>query len=122
MAQLDELRNLPAAELALLAPCWNWQTNGRYPLVPMRYPVFFRHFIGRIKPDRESKGAFDARFNHAYRHFCEAMRPERSAVAGPARQVAQAFGAHRPQRRLVRHGTQQRQAVVGNAAPADAPL
>lgn len=68
---------------ALLAPCWNWQTNGRYPLVPMRYPVFFRHFIGRVKPDRESKGAFDARFNHAYRHFCEAMRPEALPLIAP---------------------------------------
>lgn len=63
-------------DFALLAPCWNWQTNARYPLMPWRYPVFLRHFIGRIKPDRHSKGVHDARFNHAYRHFCETLLPE----------------------------------------------
>ncbi len=57
--------------------------NGRYPLVPMRYPVFFRHFIGRVKPDRESKGAYDARFNHAYRHFFETMWPEGLTLLAP---------------------------------------
>lgn len=61
---------------ALLAPCWNWQMNGRYPMVPWRYPVFLRHFIGKIKPDRDSRGIHDARFNQAYRHFFEMLLPE----------------------------------------------
>jgi hypothetical protein len=63
-------------KFALLAPCWNWQMNARYPLVPWRYPVFLRHFIGKIKPDRESRGGHDARFKAAYRHFCETLLPD----------------------------------------------
>lgn len=70
-------------DFAFLAPCWNWQMNGRYPLMPWRYPVFLRHFIGRIKPDRESKGIHDARFNHAYRHFCETLLPEAVPLIAP---------------------------------------
>lgn len=68
---------------ALLAPCWNWQMNGRYPLMPWTYPVFFRHFIGRVKPDRVSNGVHDARFNQAYRHFFEMMLPEALPLLAP---------------------------------------
>lgn len=70
-------------DFAFLAPCWNWQTNGRYPLMPWRYPVFLRHFIGRVKPDKESRGIHDARFNHAYRHFCEILLPEALPLIAP---------------------------------------
>jgi hypothetical protein len=70
-------------DFALLAPCWNWQMNGHYPLMPWRYPVFLRHFIGRIKPDRDVKGAHDARFNQAYRHFCQTLLPEALPLISP---------------------------------------
>ncbi len=70
-------------DFALLAPCWNWQTNSRYPLMPWRYPVFLRHFIGRNKPDRDSKGVYEARFNQAYRHFCETLFPEGLPLLAP---------------------------------------
>ncbi|MFC3085913.1 glycosyltransferase family 8 protein [Tabrizicola soli] len=63
-------------KFAQLAPCWNWQLNGRYPLIPVRYPVFFRHFVSRKKPDRDSSGWFDTRFNHAYREFYATFFPE----------------------------------------------
>jgi lipopolysaccharide biosynthesis glycosyltransferase len=69
---------------AQLAPCWNWQLNGRYPLVPMRYPVFLRHFVSRKKPDRDSSGWFDARYNHAYREFFTALMPEALPRLAPA--------------------------------------
>lgn len=71
---------------ALLAPCRNWQMNERYPLVPWRYPVFIRHFIGRIKPDRDSQGIHDARFNRAYRDFLlmtHMMPPEALPLLAP---------------------------------------
>ena len=61
---------------AQLAPCWNWQLNGRYPLVPMRYPVFLRHFVSDVKPDRDSSGWHEARFNQAYRDFLTNFMPD----------------------------------------------
>ena len=61
---------------AQLAPCWNWQCNHRLPLVTARYPVFIRHFIGRKKPDQESSGVLEARFNHAYREFLTQYMPD----------------------------------------------
>lgn len=69
---------------AQLAPCWNWQWNFRLPLVPMRYPVFVRHFIGSFKPDRESSGRLDVRFNQAYRDFLTLFAPELLANVAPA--------------------------------------
>ncbi len=63
-------------KFAQLAPCWNWQLNRSYPLVPWRYPVFLRHFISKKKPDRDSSGWHDARFSHAYREFFTALMPE----------------------------------------------
>jgi lipopolysaccharide biosynthesis glycosyltransferase len=63
-------------KFAQLAPCWNWQLNGRLPLIPMRYPVFMRHFISRLKPDQDPQGWHDARFNHAYREFMTLFAPE----------------------------------------------
>jgi hypothetical protein len=70
-------------DFALLAPCWNWQMNARFPMMPWRYPVFLRHFIGRTKPDKESKGFLEARFNQAYRHFCETLLPEALPLIAP---------------------------------------
>jgi lipopolysaccharide biosynthesis glycosyltransferase len=70
-------------DFALLAPCWNWQMNGRFPMMPWRYPVFLRHFIGRMKPDKESRGHLEARFNQAYRHFCETLLPEALPLIAP---------------------------------------
>lgn len=63
-------------KFAQLAPCWNWQSNLRLPLVPLTYPVFFRHFIGSAKPDRRSTRDIDARFNNAYREFLTQFMPE----------------------------------------------
>ncbi len=75
-------------KFAQLAPCWNWQLNGRYPLIPMRYPVFLRHFVSKVKPDRDPKGWHEARFNAAYRHFLTQLMPELlpklSAASNPA--------------------------------------
>jgi hypothetical protein len=80
-------------DFALLAPCWNWQMNARYPLMPWRYPVYLRHFIGRVKPDRDTKGIHDARFNQAYRHFCETMLPEAlPLIALPGNRMPMSLG------------------------------
>lgn len=56
-------------KFAELSPAWNWQRNSGLPLVTLRFPVFVRHFITSEKPDRESKGRLDPRFNLAYREF-----------------------------------------------------
>ena len=61
---------------AQLAPCWNWQLSHRYPLVPMRYPVFVRHFVGGNKPDRKSPVRHEARFNLAYHQFFTTFMPD----------------------------------------------
>ncbi len=71
-------------KFAQLAPCWNWQLNGRYPLIPMRYPVFLRHFVSKVKPDRDQTGWHDARFNAAYRHFMTQLMPELLPKLSPA--------------------------------------
>lgn len=63
-------------KFAQLAPCWNWQCNSRLLLVPFRYPVFLRHFIGGNKPDRHSGRMLEARFNLAYREFLTQLMPE----------------------------------------------
>jgi hypothetical protein len=63
-------------KFAQLAPCWNWQANDRLQLLPLRYPVFFNHFSGSKKPDRESTGLHGARYNAAYRAFFAAFMPE----------------------------------------------
>lgn len=56
-------------KFAELSPAWNWQRNIGLPLVTLRFPVFVRHFIDKEKPDRDSSGKLDARFNLAYRAF-----------------------------------------------------
>lgn len=63
-------------KFAQLAPCWNWQMNQTLPLVPMRYPVFFRHFVNAKKPDRDATGRHEVRFIQAYRDFFEKHLPE----------------------------------------------
>jgi hypothetical protein len=63
-------------KFAQLAPCWNWQLNVRLPLVTLRYPVFVRHFIAATKPDRDSSGKLDPRFNLAYREFVARFMPD----------------------------------------------
>lgn len=61
---------------AELSPKWNWQENGRLPLVTLRYPVFVRHFIANQKPDRDTSGQIDVRFNLAYREFFARHDPD----------------------------------------------
>lgn len=56
-------------KFAELSPAWNWQRNIGLPLVTLRFPVFVRHFIDKEKPDRDSSGRLDPRFNLAYREF-----------------------------------------------------
>jgi lipopolysaccharide biosynthesis glycosyltransferase len=68
---------------ARLAPCWNWQINHSLPLIPMRYPVFFRHFVSSRKPDRDAVGWHEARFNQAYREFMTALMPDRASKVAP---------------------------------------
>lgn len=63
-------------KFAQLAPCWNWQLSARLPLVTLRYPVFVRHFIAATKPDRDSSGKLDPRFNLAYREFVTRFMPD----------------------------------------------
>ena len=70
-------------KFARLAPCWNWQLSGRLPLVSARYPIFVRHFITHKKPDRDSSGWLDARFNNAYRDFLTKFMPERLVDLAP---------------------------------------
>jgi hypothetical protein len=71
-------------KFAQLAPCWNWQWNYRFPLLPLHYPVFLRHFIGPMKPDRDSSGLMDVRFNQAYREFLTQLMPELLPKLAPA--------------------------------------
>lgn len=72
-------------KFAQLAPAWNWQLNGMYPLVPMRHPVFIRHFVSGKKPDRDSEGWHEARFLLAYREFFTQFMPEElPTLAAPA--------------------------------------
>ena len=63
-------------QFAQLAPCWNWQWNNRYPLLGMAYPIFLRHFIGTLKPDRRAGPFLDVRYNQAYREFLGNFVPE----------------------------------------------
>ncbi len=56
-------------KFAQLAPCWNWQLEGRFPLLSLRYPVFVHHFIGRKKPNTDPGYLHPVRFNQAYRDF-----------------------------------------------------
>jgi lipopolysaccharide biosynthesis glycosyltransferase len=70
-------------QFAELAPCWNWQGNGRFPLVPSRYPVFMRHFIGPLKPNLDVKGHYDARFRQAYADFFRTHMPEKLVDLAP---------------------------------------
>lgn len=63
-------------KFAQLAPCWNWQNNDRLDLVNHCYPVFLRHFIGRMKPDRYAGRRLNARYNQAYRAFLDEFLPE----------------------------------------------
>jgi hypothetical protein len=69
---------------AELSPAWNWQWNFDFPLVPLRYPVFIRHFIGPKKPFRESRGGLDVRFSQSYAAFFRQYFPERLAELAPA--------------------------------------
>jgi Glycosyl transferase family 8 len=71
-------------KFAQLAPCWNWQCHTRLPLVPVRYPVFLRHFIGNSKPDRDSSTLLEARFNQAYREFAVNFMPDLLPKLAPA--------------------------------------
>jgi lipopolysaccharide biosynthesis glycosyltransferase len=72
-------------DFAQLAPCWNWQTNARLPLVSLRYPAFVRHFIGPTKPNKVTTLHFDARFNQAYRDHLAMLDPGQLAkLAAPA--------------------------------------
>lgn len=63
-------------KFAELSPAWNWQRNIGLPLVTFRFPVFVRHFIDKEKPDRDSSGKQDARFNLAYREFFGRFDPD----------------------------------------------
>lgn len=68
---------------AQLAPCWNWQSSRRLPLATFRYPVFLRHFIGPVKPDRYSGPNLPARHNQVYRDFLAQFMPDRLATLAP---------------------------------------
>ncbi|MBA3911229.1 MAG: hypothetical protein C0524_15490 [Rhodobacter sp.] len=70
-------------QFAKLAPCWNWQLTDRLPLITARYPVFLRHFISVTKPDRDSSGKLDPRFNLAYREFLTNFIPELLPTLAP---------------------------------------
>lgn len=70
-------------KFAELAPSWNWQLTARLPLVTLRYPVFLRHFIAKSKPDKESEGKVDPRFNLAYREFMTQFMPELLPTLAP---------------------------------------
>lgn len=70
-------------KFAQLAPCWNWQVNGRLPLMTHRYPVFVQHFITRKKPNVDSSGRLDARFNLAYREFFARYMPAELKTLAP---------------------------------------
>ncbi len=63
-------------KFAELAPCWNWQSAARLPLMSLSYPVLFWHFIGHKKPDSDFPHLLDARFAEAYRDFATRFMPE----------------------------------------------
>jgi lipopolysaccharide biosynthesis glycosyltransferase len=71
-------------KFAQLAPCWNWQGSRRLPFATFRYPVFLRHFIGPVKPDRYSGPNLAARHNQAYRDFLTQMMPDHLPGVAPA--------------------------------------
>ena len=71
-------------KFAQLAPCWNWQVTRRLPFASFRYPVFLRHFIGPVKPDRYAGPNLDARHNQTYHDFLAQMMPELLAKLPPA--------------------------------------
>lgn len=78
---------------AELAPAWNWQWSFDFPLVPLRYPVFIRHFIGPKKPFRESRGGLDVRISQSYAAFFRQFFPERLAeLAPPCDPAPMSFG------------------------------
>lgn len=70
-------------KFAQLAPCWNWQNSIRLPMVTQTYPVFLRHFIGSLKPDRTSGRQMEPRFNLAYREFLTQFFPELLSKLAP---------------------------------------
>lgn len=73
----QSLTNLAVrGKFARLAPCWNWQSASRLPLMSLTTPVFIWHFIGRKKPDRDVPSLIDARFVQAYRDFAQHFMPE----------------------------------------------
>lgn len=61
---------------AQLAPAWNYQWSRLLPLLDRTSPVFIRHFIGRLKPDKVAGKGIDRRFTQAYRSFAEQLMPE----------------------------------------------
>jgi hypothetical protein len=82
---LDSDMFVEGGDFTRLAPCWNWQTNARLPLVSLRYPAFVRHFIGPTKPNKVTTLHLDARFNQAYRDHLAMLDPDQLAkLAAPA--------------------------------------
>jgi lipopolysaccharide biosynthesis glycosyltransferase len=69
---------------AQLSPVWNWQVSATLPLMAQTFPVFIRHFIGRLKPNSHSGRRLDSRFNLAYREFMSRFAPEMLPALAPA--------------------------------------
>ena len=98
-------------KFAQLAPCWNWQSASRLPLMSLSYPVYIWHFIGRKKPDRDVPSLLDPRFAQAYRDFATRFHPEFLARLPPQKPPLQLrFG------QLFRLGMEQMAARKGAAA------
>lgn len=85
-------------KFAQLAPCWNWQISDRMPFMTLSYPVFLRHFIAKTKPDKDTTGKMDPRFNLAYREFLTNFMPEHLPRLSP-----QCDPSPLPFRRLAKH-------------------
>jgi Glycosyl transferase family 8 len=83
LADQSILNMVLQGKYAELAPCWNWMSNVNLPLVPHTYPVYFRHFVGQIKPNTDPSGRLEARFRHAYVEFFRLYMPEMIDALSP---------------------------------------
>lgn len=83
-ADQSSLNLVLRGRFAQLAPCWNWQASRRLPFGSFRYPVFLRHFIGPVKPDRYKGQNLPAAYNQTYRDFLTQLMPEALPKLAPA--------------------------------------
>jgi hypothetical protein len=83
LADQTLLNLVVAGDFAQLSPVWNWVSGAVLPLVTHRFPIRFRHFIGREKPWRDPAGVLDARYAAGYQTFFRTFLPEAEPLIPP---------------------------------------